>query len=63
MRDVESGRMEVKVDTNHGRFHVAAEPTLVDAFYDHITRIARTDIKEILEQERLEQEQGEQNEE
>jgi len=60
IRNVQSGRMEVKVETNHGRFHVAVEPTLVDAFYDHVVRVARADIETILEQERSEQ-QGEKN--
>ncbi len=62
IRNVQSGRMEVKVETNHGRFHVAVEPTLVDAFYDHVTRVAKSDIEEILELEGLQAEQGEQHE-
>ncbi len=50
-RDIESGRMVVKVGTNHGRFIVALNERLVDDFYDRVQRQARRDIQTILLQE------------
>lgn len=50
-RDITSGQMEVKVITNHGRFIVAVNPIVVDAFYDHVAQRAREDIEKILAQE------------
>lgn len=50
-RNLESGEMEIKVATNHGRFIVATSPIVVNAFYDHVAQIARRDIAAILTEE------------
>ena len=54
-RDIQGGRMVVKVETNHGRFVIGLEEGLVDDFYDKVQRKARRDIQTIL----LQEEQGE----